>query len=200
MINQILDNTKIKTKDWILKNAHGAKAKWWLILVSFSESSVLFLPTDTFLIAILMVGAKRWVYYSGITSVASVLGGVFGYLVGFSFFEAFGDKLVSLYGIEEEIANANVWYEKNAFWSIFLAGLIPVIPYKVFSLTAGMLSINFWVFLIASIFSRSLRFFAVGYIVKIMGPQMGKILFKYFNIISFIVILAIFVLIALNWG
>lgn len=190
-MEEFLNNTKIKTREWMLKNAHGAKAKWWLIAVSFSESSVLFLPTDTLLIGILMAGAQRWVYYSGIASVASILGGAFGYFVGFSLFEAFGDKLITLYGIEEEIAKAGIWYEKNTFWSVFLAGLIPIIPYKVFSLTAGLLSVNFWVFLIASIFSRSLRFFGVGYVVKLYGPQMGKILFKYFNRISIVIILIV---------
>jgi len=76
-------------------------------------------------------------------------------------------------------------FDQNAFWAIFISGFTPI-PYKIFTISAGFFSINLITFVIASVISRFLRFFVVGYIMKMFGEEMSKFVFKYFNIITLI--------------
>lgn len=189
---------KIKLRDWIVKHADSPHAKWWLFLVSFAEASFFPIPPDFLLIAIL--GAKqkhRWIYYSSIITAGSVLGGVFGYAIGFLLFDSVGQFLISTYNLGQYMEVVQGLFIENAFWAIFIAGFTPI-PYKIFTISAGFFSVNFLIFVIAAIISRSLRFFAVGYIIKVFGDGMSKFAFRYFNILTLLfaigIIIFIFVL------
>lgn len=189
--NKLMHGVKCRVRDFVFAHAHTKKSKWTLFLVSFAESSFLLIPADIFLMGILMTDSRRWVYYSMITSVASVLGGVFGYLLGYLFFESFGSRVVDLYHLEGAMKSARELYAGNAFSAIFWSGFLPAIPYKVFTIAGGLFKINFWVFLLASALSRPLRFFAVGYITKLYGEKIALMFFKYFNIGTLLLIILI---------
>lgn len=191
MTEKFFNKLRVYWDAWINGKAQGAQAKFWLIAVSFTESSFFLIPPDLFLIAILVTGTKRWFYYSNITAIASVLGGAFGYLIGFWFFDSFGQAVIEAYNLEHSVAIIATWYEDNAMWSIFFAGFVPVIPYKVFSISAGLFGINFWIFLGMSAISRWLRFLVVGYVMKLYGEKISRKILEYFNIVSVAFILIV---------
>ena len=174
-------------RDFVLKYADTPLAGKFLAFFSFAESSFFPVPPDILLIAILTSHNSRktyrWAFYSMVTSVFSVLGGAFAYILGFYFYESAGKAIISFYGLERNIDIAKAFFEDNAFTAIFLAGFTPI-PYKLFTLSAGFFKINFLIFIVASALSRALRFFGVGYIMKVFGRDMGTFIFKYFNAIT----------------
>lgn len=191
--------TKVKNQsvEWFKERAHGTHAKTWLALLSFSEASFFVVPPDVLLIAILMAGASRWVFYATLTTITSVVGGIFGYLIGFLFFDAIGFRIIEFYNLTEQMKEIQFLYNNNAFWVIFTAAFTPI-PYKLFTLSAGFFKINIVTFIVASVFGRGLRYFIVAYITKIFGGKITHLLLKYFNIITVIVITAIIAIILLS--
>lgn len=172
---------------WFKARAHGPHAKAWLFALSFSEASFFVIPPDVLLIAILMVGASRWIEYAILTTVASVAGGILGYFIGLFFFETIGVRIVEFYHLAEELKEVQLLFNNNAFSVIFVAAFTPI-PYKIFVLTAGFLKINFLAFVIASFVGRGLRYFIVAYITKVFGGEITRIFMRYFNSITLIAV------------
>jgi len=187
-ILESFEEYKIKSGKWFKDRAHGAHAKAWLAALSFSEASFFVIPPDILLVAILMVGSSRWVYYAGLTTIVSILGGAFGYVIGFFFFDTVGVGMIELYNLTEEFLEVQELYSDNAFLVIFAAAFTPI-PYKIFVLSAGFLKINFIIFLIASIIGRGLRYFLIAYITKTFGGEMTRLFLRYFNIITVLAVL-----------
>lgn len=186
---------KIKLRDWMIKHADSPHAKWWLLLISFAEASFFPIPPDFLLIAILGSHQKhRWIYYSSIITAGSVLGGIFGYAIGFLLFDSIGQFLISTYNLEQYMETVRGLFTENAFWAIFIAGFTPI-PYKIFTISAGFFGVNFLIFVIASTISRLLRFFAVGYIMKVFGDGMSKFAFRYFNILTLLFAIGVIIFI-----
>ncbi len=190
MILNFLQKTKEGIQDWVDNKAHGKVAKIWLIIFSFTEASFFIIPPDVFLLAILIKNGVRWIYYSFITTVASVVGGLFGYAIGFFFFDLIGEFIIDTYHLQSQMLAVSNMFSQNAFWTIFISAFTPI-PFKVFTISAGFFKINFWVFLGASLIGRGMRFFVVGYIVKLFGRRMAKSVFKYFNWILLVLVVAI---------
>lgn len=186
---------KTKLKDWFVANAETRKAKVALALVSFTESIFFPIPPDFFLMAILASnGGRRWAYYSLITSVFSVLGGIVSYLIGFLFFDALGQKIVNLYSLQEDFLKVQTLFQENAFLSVFVSSFTPL-PDKIFNLVAGLFKINIFVFIFAYIIGRSLRFFGVGFAMKVFGSRVARAVYRHLNMASFgIILLILFVL------
>jgi len=164
--------------EWFKLRAHGAYAKAWLFFLSFTESSFLFIPPDILLIAMLLVKSREWLYYAIFTTVASVLGAIFGYAVSVFFFDTVGIRIVEFYHLAEEMETVRSLFTANAFWVIFTAAFTPI-PFKVFVLAAGFLKINFLVFIIASLFGRLLRYGIIAYAVHILGDRAMTFLSRY---------------------
>jgi len=183
-----LNNTRDRIRGWAIRHAEGKHAKFWLSVLSFSEASFFPIPPDVLLIAILLANkARKWFYYVFLTSVFSVLGGILGYGLGFFFFDVFGEFIISFYGLEEEFIGLKEVFGENTFWAIFAAAFTPI-PYKIFTISAGLFNVNFFAFIVASVLGRSIRFFAVGFILKFYGEKVAGVLYKYFNIFSLAVL------------
>jgi len=196
-IKQFLDTIerwKIATKNWCLKHADGPHAKRWLAFFSFAESSFFPLPPEMLFIPMTLAKPFRWFSYALLTTLASALGGVAGFFIGVFFFEIAGQPIISFYGLESEMSTISELFAANAFLAIFSAAFTPI-PYKVFTLSAGFFSVNFFIFLLASLAGRGLRYFSIGYLTKLFGNRLGRFIFKYFNIISLGIILLIAVVI-----
>lgn len=179
---------KTKLKDWALKHTKGAYANRWLAFLSFLESSVFPIPADVFLIAIILRNkARGWIRHTTITTVFSVIGGVFGYAIGALFFDAFGEHLIALYNLQDEFLALQTQFANHTFLAIFTAAFTPI-PYKVFTITAGLFTVNLFLFILASILGRGIRFFIVGYILKLYGEQIAGVVYRYVNWASIIVI------------
>lgn len=156
--------------DWALRLAAHKQAAWWLAAVSFIESSVFPLPPDAVLIPMCIANRKRAFLYATICTVASVLGGLLGYYIGYAFYEALGAKIIAFYGMEMKFAALQLKYDVWGGWIIFAKGLTPI-PYKILTILSGVLHLSLGTFIIASIFSRAIRFFLVaGLLWKFGAP------------------------------
>jgi membrane protein YqaA with SNARE-associated domain len=173
-------------RDFMSHHSSKERAPWWLALISFAESSFFPVPPDLFLSAILISQkGAHWLRLAVITTLASVAGGLFGYLIGYFFFNFVGVPLISFYHAEPAFREVEQLFSGNAFLAIFLAAFTPI-PYKVFTIAAGFFKINLPVFIIASLIGRGLRFFVVAYLFKTFGEGIGNLLYRYFNIVAII--------------
>ncbi|NUO07442.1 MAG: DedA family protein [Candidatus Brocadia sp.] len=176
--------------DWTLHWAHTPYGSIALFVLAFCESSFFPIPPDVLLMALAFSIPKKSFKYATICSVGSVLGGCFGYFIGYQFFEFVGLPILSFYGIMDKFNFVKEKYNANAFAAVSVAGFTPI-PYKLFTIAAGVCKINIWTFIIASAISRSGRFFIVAGLVYLFGSKIKVFIDKYFNIISvaFVVLL-----------
>ena len=169
--------------DWVLHWAATPYGTWALFLLALSESSFFPIPPDVLLIALAVAIPEKSFKYALICSVGSVLGGCLGYLIGWQFMTSIGERIISFYGLNQKVAYIAEFYSAYDAWAIGIAGFTPI-PYKVFTISAGAFKINFWVFLLASIVSRSARFFLVGGLIYIFGSQIKSFIDRYFDLLA----------------
>jgi membrane protein YqaA with SNARE-associated domain len=180
---------KENLKEWFIKHGDSKKSIVLLCFISYVEAIFFPIPPDFFLMAILASNkAKRWAYYSFLTSIFSVLGGITSYMIGFLFFDTLGQKIIDFYGMQDDFDKVSLIFNNNAFWAVFVSSFTPL-PDKVFNLASGLFRLNIPTFLIAYLLGRSLRFFSVGLVMKIFGDRIAKIVYKNLNLISIIVVL-----------
>jgi membrane protein YqaA with SNARE-associated domain len=176
--------------DWVLNWAETPYGTWALFILAFCESSFFPIPPDVLLIALAVGQPKKSLTFALVCSLGSVLGGCLGYLIGWQFMAAIGEKIIAIYGLTEKIDYIQTLYHQYDAWAIAIAGFTPV-PYKVFTISAGAFKINFAVFIMASAISRSARFFLVGGLFQVFGPTIKAFIDKYFNILAIIFTLLI---------
>jgi len=175
---------KLMTKvlDWVSKSAVSPSAKWVLAFVAFTESIIVPLPPDLLLIPMALTQRKKAFYFATICSVTSVLGGVVGYFIGYHFMTYLGMPIVRFYHLSAEYVRIQDLYEMYNAWAVAVAGLTPI-PYKLCTLSAGAFKVNFATFFIASVLSRSLRFFAIAGCIYVFGERARYFLEKRFDLI-----------------
>ncbi len=173
--------------DWVLSWAetpYGAPA---LFLLAFAESSFFPVPPDVLLIALALSVPARAFRFALIASAGSVLGGVAGYSLGFGLWELLADFFFRYVPgfTEQGFQRVQSLFAQYDFWVVFSAGFTPI-PYKLITIGAGAFKINFPVFLLASLVSRSLRFFLVAWFIYRFGPPVRGFIEKYFNLLTLI--------------
>jgi len=181
--------------DWILHWADTPYGGWALFLMSFAESSFFPVPPDVLLAPLVLGNRSKWFRFAFWCSLASVIGGALGYLIGMSVWGAIDDTVFSWHipGINpDNFAKATGWYEKYNFWIVFAAGFTPL-PYKVATISAGMFFGKnlqmFLVFMLASTISRTARFFLVAGLMGRFGPSIKPFIDKYFNLLCIIFVI-----------
>ena len=142
-----------KIYNWTLSWADSKYSVWALFLLAFSESSFFPIPPDVLLIALCLGRPKKSFYYAFICSLGSVLGGMFGYLIGYKFYDL-ATPILDFYGLNNKVDMVSELYQQYAGWAVGIAGFTPI-PYKVFTITAGFCKIDFLVFCFASVVSMS---------------------------------------------
>ena len=174
----------------ISKNKKSIKV---LGLVSFSESIFFPIPPDIFLIPIVFAKKNQWFSIGIYCTIFSVLGGIVGYFLGYYFWDSIGNSIVKFYNAEEQIDNLKFYFSKYGWLLIFLAGFTPI-PYKIFTIGSGLLTFNFFTFLLCSFISRGLRFITLAYLIKKYGEKGILLVEKHFfklMLLMFFVILSI---------
>ena len=170
--------------DWVIHFAHTPHGERALFGLSFAESSFFPVPPDVLLVGLAIGAPKKWFRFALFCSIASVLGGILGYVIGTYLWHAIGPwAYAHLGGIgltEANFAKFQGWYEKYDFWIVFTCGFTPL-PYKVCTISAGVAAISFPGFLIASTLSRSARFFLVSGLIGWKGEKIRPVIEKYFN-------------------
>ena len=180
-----------KTYDWVLHWSTTKYALPALAILAFAESSFFPIPPDVLLIAMAVAVPLKAFRFAAVCSVASVLGGMFGYLIGWQFMDLFGTRIVEFYHFQEQFDKIGGWYEKYNAWAVGAAGFTPL-PYKVFTIAAGAFKINFPIFVLASLVSRAARFFIVAALIYKFGAPIKLFIEKYFNLLSIVFIVLLF--------
>ena len=169
--------------EWVLHWADTPYGTWALFLLAFAESSFFPIPPDVLLIALCVARPEKSLRYALVSSVGSILGGCLGYLIGWQFMAAVGNRIVAFYGLGDKVAYIEHLYNTYDAWAVGIAGFTPI-PYKVFTIAAGMFKINFTVFVLASMVSRSARFFLVGGLIYRFGPRIQVFIDRYFDMLA----------------
>lgn len=167
-------------------------ALWW---VAFTESSFFIVPPDVLILAIAMHKKAKPYYLAIFTGVASTLGGAFGYIIGYYFFDSYGQGIINFFNLQDAFDKTKLLYSQNVFSLLFIKAFTPI-PYKIFTIAAGAFKLNLWSFLAASFLSRTLRFYLVAYLAHRYGQKTQELIIERIKIISYAV-MAILVLIFL---
>jgi len=171
--------------DWVLSFADHPYGAWALFLIAFMESSFFPMPPDLLLIALAVGSVKRSFWFALVCSVGSVSGAVLGYLIGWHFYSLAGAPIIAFYGLGDKYEQVRTLYDNWNALAVGIAGFTPI-PYKVFTIAAGAFNINFVTFILASMVSRSARFFLVAGLIRVAGPSIKTFIDKYFNILTII--------------
>jgi membrane protein YqaA with SNARE-associated domain len=150
----------------LASHRHALRA---LALVSFAESSIFPIPPDAMLIPMVLAHRDRAWTFAAVCTVASVVGGIFGYAIGYFLFEAIGRAIVDFYGLQGDFARFTAAYNDWGLWIILIKGLTPI-PYKIVTIASGVAHFNPVVFILASIATRGARFFLVAALLRRFGP------------------------------
>ena len=164
-----------KALQWA-KHRHASK---YLFALSFAESSFFPVPPDVMLAPMALAQPSRALRFALLTTIASVLGGVFGYLIGYFAFDTIAPWLQETRYWDKYML-ARDWFDEWGFWAIFIAGFSPI-PYKVFTIAAGALSMMFLPFVAASLVGRGLRFFLVALLLAWGGKRLEDTLRVYMD-------------------
>ena len=171
-------------------------SKYYLAIVSFVESSFFPIPPDVMVIPMVISRKTDFKKIFLIATIFSVLGGIFGYVIG-AFFVEFGQYIMNFYGYEDKLYNLKESLIKNdGFYAwlgiLFLAGFTPL-PYKVFTIASGLIGFNFLIFVLISLISRGLRFFLVSYLSYKFGDLFNEFMdkhgSKWFTIIGILIVI-----------
>lgn len=183
--------------DRVMSWSRHRHAPWYLGGLSFAESSFFPIPPDVMLAPMSMARPQRAWYYAALTTVTSVLGGLLGYFIGVFAFELIA-PLVSEGGrYAEPFAAAELWFEEWGVWAIFIAGFSPI-PYKIFTISAGVLHMALVPFVVASAIGRGARFFIVAALMAWGGERMEVTLRQYVDRLGWIMVLLIVLVVLLR--
>jgi len=200
--------------NWVLHWAETPYGTPALAVNSFAESSFFPIPPDVLLIALDLGKPKRSWWYAFVCTVASVLGGVAGYYIGYGLWASVGKPIVDFYNAQPIFDSLFTTFAEYSFWAVLIAAITPI-PYKIFTITAGVVAANafgsggftpdaagvlaaaqpsatmlgghtsyFMTFLFASILGRSIRFFGVSALIYFFGERIKGFIDRYFNLLS----------------
>ena len=148
--------------------------------LSFIEASFFPIPPDVMLIPMVLMNPSRAWLFALVATAFSVLGGIFGYIIGTFSYEHIAEPLLYSLGKEAQMVNFSNKYNEIGFWAVITAGISPI-PYKVVTIMSGATNLNFAVFLGASMASRGVRFFLVAGLLHFYGHEIRDFIERYLN-------------------
>ncbi|WP_414464403.1 YqaA family protein [Hyphomicrobium sp. DY-1] len=163
--------------DWTMRMAASKRAPWALAAVSFAESSFFPIPPDIMLIPMVLSDRRKAWWYATVATVASVIGGILGYAIGYYFFEAVGLPILKFYGREHALDSFMAFVQEYGVEAVIIKGATPI-PYKVVTIAAGVGQMNIWAFIGASIVARAMRFYLVAGLLYFFGEPIRAFIEK----------------------
>ncbi len=174
--------------DKVMQWSCHPRAEIYLGVVSFIESSFFPIPTSLMLAPMVMAKRERAWWLASLATVTSVLGGLFGYLIGYFLFDQVGERILAFYHLQGSFVEMQDWFDQYGVWLVFLAGLTPI-PYKLFTITSGVLGLALIPFAIASVVGRASQFFLVAALVWWGGSKIEPVLDKWIEWVGWGVLL-----------
>lgn len=176
--------------DQVLRLAAHRHAGTWLALVSFAESSFFPIPPDAMLVPMCLARPERAWRYAAICTVASVLGGILGYALGYFLFEALAEPILAAYGHAQALESFRGWFDRWGAAVILIKGLTPI-PFKIVTIAAGAAAFDPWVFLLTSVVTRGARFFLLALLLRRFGPPVRAFIERRLTLLTSVVAVAI---------
>ena len=181
------------TYDWVLGLSNKKNSNYSISLLSFSESFFFPIPPDVLLIPLCLGNRSKAFYFAFLCSISSIIGAIFGYYIGkILWWNVPSTEYSSLANIffeyvpglsVDSFTKIKSLYEKWNFWIVFTAGFTPIL-FKVITISAGTFNINFFMFVVASLLSRSARFFLLAALIYAFGEKIRFYIEKYFNLLA----------------
>ncbi|MBA6340887.1 DedA family protein [Colwellia sp. MB02u-10] len=178
--------------EWTLKWAEHKFAPRILALLTFAESVFFPIPPDVLLAPMVLAQRDKAWRFATITTIASVLGGMVGYGLGYLMFEPWIQPLITEFGYQARFDKAMLWFSEWGVWVVFIAGFSPI-PYKLFTVSAGFLNMAFLPFLLASSIGRGMRFFLVAGVIRWGGAPMEQKIRQWVDVLGWSVVSAIII-------
>lgn len=166
-----------KLYNWTLSLANAPYALWALAAVSFIESSVFPIPPDVIMIPMIIARPNRAFLIAAVATIASVLGALLGYYIGYGLFESVGQPILDFYGKGDDFAAFTTRYNDYGAWAVLTAGVTPF-PFKVITIASGLTHLSLPVFILSAIIARSLRFFLVAALLWKFGAPIRDFIEK----------------------
>jgi len=188
-----------KIYDWVMVLAGKRHAIWGLAAVSFAESSFFPIPPDVMLIPMVLANRRRAWRIAGVCTLASALGGLFGYAIGLWLFDAVGQPLLELYGSEDKFISFQSYYNEWGAWIVAAGGFTPL-PYKVITIASGLTKLDLGIFFLASVLSRGLRFYIEAALLWRFGEPVRAFIERHMGklaMLFFVVLIGAFLLVKL---
>lgn len=179
-----------KLYDWTIHLSKSKHAPRALFGIAFIESSFFPVPPDVLLLTMVLAERKRWALYALICTAGSVCGALLGYFIGWGFYETVGKLIIDTYHLNAAVDFVGQKYAENAFLAVFTAAFTPI-PYKVFTIAAGLFRISLPTLIVASIIGRAGRFFLVAGTLRLFGKKISDSIERYFDIFSIVFVLLI---------
>lgn len=186
-----------KLYDWTLRMADHPRALWVLAVIAFVESSFFPIPPDVLILPMILANRRRAWLIAGIATVASVLGGLFGYAIGAFAYDSIGEPILTSMGKADAMESFNQTFVDAGFWAVLGAGITPF-PYKVITIMAGWTSMPLATFMITSVIARGIRFFVLALLLWYFGPPIRTFIEKRLGLVFtlfFVALIGGFVLI-----
>ncbi len=169
--------------DWVVGLSERPNAVRTLFVIAFAESSFFPIPPDVLLIPLAIGAPRRALRFAALCTVGSSLGALLGYFLGLEFYEVIGQRIVAFYSAGEQYERVQALYQQWDVVAIALAGFTPI-PFKIFTITAGVFKINLLTFTIVVLLSRGARFFLLGGLIWRFGPSIRNFVDRYFNLLA----------------
>lgn len=179
----------------VIRWSRHRHAPRYLAVLSFTEASFFPIPPDVMLAPMVLAQRERAWYLASVTTIASIFGGLLGYLIGWVLFEQVGQPIIELYEAERQFQTVKDWFEQYGVWVVFVAGFSPI-PYKLFTVTSGLMAMALAPFLLASAVGRGARFFLVAGLIHWGGEPFAAFIEKRVNLIGWSVVAVVAVLLA----
>jgi membrane protein YqaA with SNARE-associated domain len=176
--------------NWVLKLAGSKHAEPWLFGISFAESSFFPIPPDVMLAPMCFARPERAYRYALVCTIASVLGALLGYAIGYWLFETVGAAIISVFGYGGKEEELRAQYAEYGAWIIFIKGVTPI-PFKLVTIVSGAMAFSVPIFIAACVVTRGVRFFVVAWLFKTFGPTLAPVIEKRIGLFAllFVVVL-----------
>lgn len=165
-----------KLYDWVFSLARHRHATRSLAVVSFAESSFFPIPPDVMLAPMVLAKPERAYFYAAVCTIASVLGGLLGYAIGY-FLEPVGMSILAFLGKADTFETSKALFQQHGAWVILIKGLTPI-PFKLITIASGIFQFNLALFIALCVITRAGRFFLVAFVLKRWGPPMLEMVEK----------------------